>query len=296
MTNDGYTEFDCDLCGSPDAEPIEVSRNYMSNNEVVHVCKNCGFVYVRNRRSIERIAEAWTKEIYQKGYTARIPAVVARQTYVAEFIDTTIGLKGKAVCDIGGGEGQFLDIIRDPRYGAEVFAIEPSQQNCQSMTDMGIENFHGTIEDYTASGSGRKFDIVTAMWTLENTQDCRSMLNGANALLKDGGHLMIATGSRILVPFKKPLNTYFSKNPADTHCFRVSANTLQGLMAVSGFKMVHVNRYIDTDYLTMIGQKVDASETIDWQGDNWEEVIDFFNRWDKETSDHYPNEVNPATA
>ena len=116
------------------------------------------------------------------------------------------------------------------------------------------------------------------------------MLNAAYDLLKDGGHLMIATGSRILVPFKKPLHKYFMKNAADTHCFRSSANTLQGLMAVSGFKMAEVNRFVDTDYLTMIGQKTDRSQDIPWQGDNWEEVIDFFNRWDKETRDHYPED------
>ena len=296
MSDEGYSEFNCDLCGSANAEPIEATRKYLSNNEVIHVCKDCGFVYVRNRRSIDRIAEAWSKEIYQKGYTARIPAVVARQTYVAEFIDTSIGLKGKSVCDIGGGEGQFLDIIRDPRYGADVFGIEPSEQNCKLMSDAGIANFEGTIEDYIASGAEKKFDIVTVMWTLENTQDCRGMIGAAYDLLKDGGHLLIATGSRILVPFKKPLHLYISKNAADTHCFRVSANTLQGLMAVSGFKMSHVNRYIDTDYLTMIGQKTDKAEKIDWQGDDWQEVVDFFTRWDKETSEHYPTEVNPATA
>lgn len=288
MTDDGYKEFNCDLCGSADAELIEASRTYMEKNQEVHVCKNCGFVYVRRRRSIERIAEAWSKEIFQKGYTARIPAVVARQTYVAEFIDTTLGLKGKAVCDIGGGEGQFLNIIRGDHYGADVFAIEPAEQNCKMMSDAGIANFHGTIEDYIASGAERRFDIVTVMWTLENTQDCRSMLSAANMLLKDGGYLMVATGSRILVPFKKPLHMYFSNTPADTHCFRVSANTLQGLMAVSGFKMTKVNQYIDTDYLTMIGQKVDQSQDIPWHGDDWKEVVDFFKRWDKETRDHYP--------
>ncbi len=287
MTDDSYSEFDCDLCGSPEAVPIEVSRAYMSDGEV-HVCKNCGFVYVRRRRSIQRIADAWSKEIFQKGYTARIPAVKARQTYVAEFIDTNVGLKGKTLCAIGGGEGLFLDIVRGPDYAADVFAIEPAEQNCKLMSDAGIENFHGTIEDYIASGENRKFDIVTIMWTLENTQDCRGMINAAYDLLKDDGSLMIATGSRILVPFKKPLHLYLSKNPADTHCFRVSANTLQGLMAVSGFEKTAINRYIDTDYLTMLGRKTDRSRDIPWEGDDWRDVVDFFKRWDKETREHYP--------
>ena len=115
------------------------------------------------------------------------------------------------------------------------------------------------------------------------------MLDAAHGLLRDGGHLVVATGSRILVPFRKPLHLYLSTNPADTHCFRFSAHTLGGLMAVSGFRPVHVNRYIDTDYLVMIGERTDRSRPIPWERDDARAVIDFFRRWDKETGDHYPD-------
>ncbi|MDP7603846.1 MAG: methyltransferase domain-containing protein, partial [Alphaproteobacteria bacterium] len=131
---------------------------------------------------------------------ARIPAVKARQIYVAEFIDTFIGLRGKTLCDIGGGEGQFLEIVKAPDYGAEVFTIEPSPSNCAAMRERGVEAFQGTIEDFLADAPGleRRFDIVSIMWTLENCRSCRSMLDGAYELLKDGGHILVATGSRIL--------------------------------------------------------------------------------------------------
>jgi 2-polyprenyl-3-methyl-5-hydroxy-6-metoxy-1,4-benzoquinol methylase len=286
---DDYKDHDCDLCGSSKAAEIAVARKY-NDNQPIHVCKTCGFVYVRARRSAERIAQVWSEEIYQHGYTARIPAVKARQTYLAEFIDTTVGLRGKSVCDIGGGEGQFLEIIRGPDYGAKVFAVEPSADNCRLLEKAGIDHHLGEIEDYLVSSAskGRQFDIVTIMWTLENCMSCRDMLDAAYGLLKPGGFLAIATGSRLLVPFKKPLYDYLSKFPADTHCFRFSANTLEGLMAVSGFKMTHVNRYLDTDYLTMIGKKTPKTQKLRWKKDDWREVVDFFKRWHKETRDHYP--------
>ncbi|MBT7486704.1 MAG: hypothetical protein HN673_10090, partial [Rhodospirillales bacterium] len=47
-------------------------------------------------------------------------------------------------------------------------------------------------------------------------------------------------------------------------------------------------RFIDTDYMVAIGKKTDKSKKIDWPKDNWEDVVDFFNRWHKETQDHYP--------
>ncbi len=288
MTEDDYTEFDCDLCGSADAAEITVARRY-TNDQPIHVCRNCGFVYVRRRRSAERIAAAWTHEIYGDGYTARIPAVKARQIYVAETADVEIGLADKTLCDFGGGEGQFLDIVRDPDYGAIPFAVEPSPENCRAMAERGIECFCGNIEAYQASGEkpGRGFDIVTIMWTIENCQSCRTMMDAAYDALADGGHLVIATGSRILVPFKKPLQYYLSTNPADTHAFRFSANSLKGLFAVSGFEVTYVNRYLDTDYLVVIGRKAGHVANPQWDKDDHLAVIDFFERWDRETQGHY---------
>lgn len=285
-----YTDFSCDLCGSRNSVEVPHARDY-TNNQPIHICKKCGFVYVKSRRSSQEIANSWSNEIFgnkakSHKYTARIPAVKARQLYVAEFIDTNIGLKNKNFCDIGAGEGQFLDIIRQKEYGARVFGTEASKQNCSLMSRMGIKHFNGTIEDYCDGLTSRKrmVDIVTIMWTLENCCSCRDMLSGAHKILKNGGYLVVATGSRILVPFKKPLYRYLSKNPGDTHCFRFSANTLRGILAVSGFEVTYINQYIDSDILCVIAKKRKLGEKIQWQGDDFKDVRDFFKRWHKETS------------
>jgi 2-polyprenyl-3-methyl-5-hydroxy-6-metoxy-1,4-benzoquinol methylase len=288
MTSDEYFLHNCDLCGSNNAAKIEVANVY-TNNQPLHVCKDCGFVYVKARRSANRIAEVWSEELYGPTYTARIPAVKARQTYVAGFIDDSIGFKGKSVCDIGGGEGQFLKMIMDPEYGANVYTVEPSKDNCGLMSSDGIENFCGSVEDFIESDESktRKFDIVTIMWTVEASQSCRTMIDAAYDILKDDGYLAISTGSRLLVPFKKPLNYYLGPRAADTHPIRFSENSLTGLFAESGFERTHINRFIDTDYLVAIGKKTDRSKRIGWPKDNWRDIVDFFNRWHKETQDHY---------
>jgi 2-polyprenyl-3-methyl-5-hydroxy-6-metoxy-1,4-benzoquinol methylase len=284
MGNNEYREFACDLCGSDDAVEVPHIREY-TNGQAAHICKKCGFVYVKKRRSAKKVADVWSKEIFGGTYTAKNPHVKGRQTYVAEFIDRYVGLKDKKVCEIGAGEGQFLDIIRKDEYGATAFGIEPSKNNCDMMRKNDIDCFNGTIEEYSEQmgKDRREADIVTILWTLENTQDCRKMLDVAHQILKDGGHIVVATGSRILVPFKKPLHDYFSSNPADTHSFRFSANTLRGILAVSGFEVVHVNPYIENDFLCVIAEKRDKKEKIEWQGDDYKEVHDFFDRWHRET-------------
>ena len=94
---------------------IPCSPTY-TNGQSVHVCKETGLVRVKELRSSEEIVKAWSVDIYsddfgEDTYTALVPAVKARQTYVADFADVNIGLKDKNLCDIGAGEGQFLKII-----------------------------------------------------------------------------------------------------------------------------------------------------------------------------------------
>lgn len=287
MSNAGpgtFTEFPCDLCGSDEAVEVPHAREYTAG-QPVHICKHCGLVYVKYRRSAKEIADTWSGEFYGGFYKTRIPAVRARHVYAADYANVNIGLKNKKVCDIGAGEGQFLDIIRT-QYGAKVFGIEPSAKNCAELSGLGIDNFNGTVEDYCAGAkrNKRKFDIVTIIWTLENCRSCRDMLRGAYDILGNGGDIVIETGSRILVPFKKPLYLYLAEVPADTNSFRFSANTLKGILAVSGFETTHVNRYIDSDVLCVIAKKMPFGRKIKWAGDDFSQVYDFFERWHKETA------------
>lgn len=284
----GYEEFPCDLCGKTNAVEVPHSREY-TKDQVVHICQGCGFVYVKMRRSAQTIADDWSEEIFGDGYTAAIPAVRARLTYVAELIANELGLRDKLVVDIGAGEGEFLDIIRQDRYGADVFGVEPSSANCELMRATGVDCYAGTIEEFMArQESGvRKADIVTITWTLENCQSCRGVLSAAHNILKDGGHIVVATGSRLLVPFKKTLHDYFGSNAVDTHASRFSANTLKGILAVSGFETTHVNRYHDSDILCVIARKVDSNKRIPWEGDDYLQVHNFFERWHTDTQMYY---------
>ena len=291
--NISYRDVPCDLCGSDDAVEAPHARLY-TNNQPVHICKQCGFVYVKKRRTANEIARAWSDEIYsddfgEDTYTARIPAVKARQTYVADFADVNIGLKGKVLCDIGAGEGQFLEIVSGRDYQAKVFGIEPSEENCLMLTKRDFPKFNGTIGDYTKSGlfEGQKFDVITMMWTLVNCYSCVDMVSSAHEMLKPGGMLVVAEGSRILVPFKKPLNYYFSTIPQDLHSFHFSANALKNLLKISGFEVVKENRYIDSDILCVIGKKVEGKVSQSFQGDNYLEVYNFFERWHVETQMYF---------
>jgi hypothetical protein len=282
-----YRDYPCDLCGADDPIEIPYCRLYTAG-QAIHICGECGFVYVRSRRSSEEIARVWAEEIYGGVYTAvRNPAVMARQTFVAEFLATHVDVARKKVCDIGAGEGLFLKYLKD-HYSVEAFGIEPSTPNCDRLRKLGIESFDGTIEQFAASPAARSYraDVATIMWTLENCLSCIEMLKGAAALVDVGGKVLVATGSRILVPFKKPLFLYFSHTPADSHCFRFSANALQTALAKAGLRIVATNRYVDNDILCILAEKVAPGTDLQPVKDRPLEVLSFFERWHRE-SVHY---------
>lgn len=292
-----YTNYPCDVCGGENRAVIESLLAY-TENDPIHVCQDCGFVHVISRRTFEEVAADWTDVIFATGenpginetFTATRPAIRARLIHVLEALDQEVGLEGKSLCDIGAGEGVFLDYANRLDKKAKVFGIEPSRRNCQIMESLGVESFAGTIEEYMISPEKKQqpFDVAALLWTLEDTQDCQNVLKSAWEMLKPGGHLVIGTGSRLLVPFKKPLQFYVGPGSQDTHCFRFSPNSLSNLLRLTGFEPVYTNRYIDNDLLCMIGRKADVPESVELQKDNPQEILDFFARWDEDSRANYP--------
>lgn len=263
-------EYNCDLCGHDEPRPIEVARPYIGDQEPPAVCGNCGFVYVPHRRSPEEIARAWD-DLWQESYTSAWPAVKARLTYVAEWIDENFGLAGKSVLDIGAGEGAFLDLVR--QRGAYPVGVEPFAGNVAQIKAKDIWCFEGTIEAVEPG----QHNIVTLNWTLENTGDCIGVLEKARDCLTKDGILVVSTGSRILVPFKKPLSSYFSTTPQDTHCFRFSWGSLFNALSQAGAGAVRYNRYMDSDWLVVAGRKDESSFLM--EKDDPDRVMRFFRSW-----------------
>lgn len=262
----------CDLCGSSEAIEVPFAREY-TGNQPIHICCGCGFVFVRARRSARAIADSWSG-LFDGVYAPQSPAVLARLTYVAETMRQRIRPAGKSVCDIGAGDGSFLEMMR--AMCARPFGIEPSAAN-ERLRSLDIPHFAGTIEEFP----GGLFDIVTILWTLENCSSCIDMLRAARRMLKPDGHLVVATGSRIKVPFKKPLHCYLGKNPADTHAFRFSANTLHRALNCAGFRLNYMNHYFDSDVLLVIGTPSTPIEPFAF-GDHRDSVADFFARWHRD--------------
>ena len=94
---------------------VPYSRKFTSGKEV-NIAKYSGLVSVIKRRSLSEIANDWSKNVLNSfsanAHIAKIPAVIARHTYVLETILSKINLLNKEICDFGAGEGDFLTMLK----------------------------------------------------------------------------------------------------------------------------------------------------------------------------------------
>ena len=287
--------------GDGDITEIELLRKYTSG-QPIHVDKLTGLVFVKNRRSSKEIADDWSNTVYKSDteksfdfqYTGMLPIMKSRHLYAIDTLNKTIigGLKGKSILDIGAGEGYFLKLARD-HYGAKVFGIEPSQQNCAILEKQKIPNFNGTVEDYfSAFAETKKFDFITLNWTLCNCSNINDVMKIAFKIINEDGFVMVSDSSRLLTPFKKSLSLYFQASlPLDLHAWFFSFNSIRCLMALHGFIPIFQNNHHEQNDLITIAAKntnIGISAKPEDFFDDYKKVINFFERWDKE-SQFYKN-------
>lgn len=263
----------CDLCGATGS--LDTPGDPSSK---IRICTGCGFVHVKERRSIEEVAQAWDQIYANGGYDPDWPGVKARLFYVSEWIGQHIGLDGRSVLDIGAGNGLFLEFCRD--RGAHVVGLDPSSKNVAIVKSKDIACFHGWAAD--SSPDIGQYDIVTLNWTLENTGDCLEVLRYAKRQLAPNGHLVVATGSRIYGGFRKPLSCYIPQDrsyPHDTHCFRWSIRSLRRAFVRVGLSKGRTNDWDQRDEMIVTAIDAGGATCLDEGKERPEDVLDHFRRW-----------------
>lgn len=273
----------CDVCGADDPEEIVVAREYMIGP--LHVCRNCGLVYIRERRSTMDVAEGWTRA-YTGAYNQYSAAVAGQHAFIARYLETTVGLRGARVVDVGAGDGRLGELLDSK--GAITWSVEPSPFNCAFNRSNHVHM--GTIEDF--QGLEGLFDICVMNFTLECTADPRGMLARCHALLRPGGYVFVCTGSRVMAPITRPLFQYLSNRPPDEHPLRFTTASLENLMKVSRFQPVSATTYADLGLLIGMGKRVEEQITK-LTREKYEDVVAFFDQWHRVS---VPREPNPGDA
>ena len=173
-------------------------------------------------------------------------------------------------------------MLRDT-YGAAVFGIEPSAANCAACRRKAFPVSTAPAAVRRLNRGPRAFRPRDHdRWTLEERQLVPPAHGRCVGPAGTGRTWSWRPAAAFFVPFKKTLDLYLGPNPADTPCLPVSANTLQGLLAETGFGGL-VNHYVGSDVLCMIGGAPTVAAPA-LARDDWRRVLEFFSRWHQDTA------------
>jgi 2-polyprenyl-3-methyl-5-hydroxy-6-metoxy-1,4-benzoquinol methylase len=271
---------------SDKAIPLDFLKKYLPPGDSIHVNPITGFVTSSRRMSSEDVAKYWSDIIFpnksEESYSAYNAFAQARLFYVMQSIAKFLNFSKETnlrICDFATGEGVLLNLLRNNYPKLKISGTEHSSALVESLKNSGFDVQIKTLGIQTSMQNKEQFDISTLTWTLANAIDPLACLRDVVEDTKTGGYVCVAESSRILVPFRKSLNDYFSKTlPADLHPSNFSVNTLKLLMQLAGLEIVFINRYFDSDVLLIMGKKVSHQVEPKFFDDQMQ-VVEFMREW-----------------
>jgi len=178
---------------------------------------------------------------------------VSENGYRKEMVDTTQGkikerlldskdrfniLKRYAkldnLCDIGCGDGSFLEILRQNGY-KNIFGIDPNIMFCKFARQRGLEVFEGKIEDFSRLTKNRTINTITMFHLIEHLKNPKEILEVIYKNIKKGDKLIIETPSIDAVPLKN--SNYVHRLIYSKHLFYFNIKNLQKFLTDIGFKV-----------------------------------------------------------
>lgn len=148
-------------------------------------------------------------------------------------------LPQSGICDVGCGEGSFLEALREGGY-KNVWGIEPSLFYFHIARERGLDVVNGLIRDISTERAHRELAAATLFHVIEHLSDPVESINVLRNELKAGGILVIETPD-IDAPMQRATG---HKNPLiyHEHLFYWNKRSLTNILEKNGFRVLKVVR------------------------------------------------------
>ena len=279
--------------------PIEVTRSYVQNNDILYVNKVTGICSAKLPININEVVQYWSNNIFKSSspedYNAFLPFATARLFYVfrsmVDFFNLTTD-SNLTIADFATGQGVLLNIIKNFSKNLNLVGTEHSGDLVEKLSNSGFIIQSTPVTSKMPSLF--EADIGVINWTLSCCADPYDFLLGVRNNLSDSGYVVVAESSRIMVPYKKPLSYLLNPtHPTNIHPFYFSKNSLAALIQSCGFEVRYTNRFFDSDVLLVIAKKSSMpNQDKKLVVDSAEDVINFFNKYHELTNFYQTLEKN----
>lgn len=156
-------------------------------------CCECNLVY----SDPQPVDEGRQAVMGEPGLAAHFECLAERKRVLFERRLARLPQRGgrwSRLCDVGCGDGQFLELARSA--GWDVVGIEPNASAAARARARGIPVVETTLEDARAAESHGPFDVVTAWDVLEHTPAPRAFAERLVELVAPTGLLVVGTLNR----------------------------------------------------------------------------------------------------
>ena len=265
----------------------------------IYISKKTGLIFHKPKISTDKVLKFWSEKIFSNKidyknltYSSENITMKSRHFYCANFSKKYLIKKNLNYCDFGTGEGNFLKEVLSINKNININFTEFSKKNILLiLKDLKSKklrnyNFHnGPIEHVDRNKNIKNINFGSLLWTLCNCIDPIEVLKSIHKKMSKSSHLLIAESSRILVPFKKPIYNYFNiyNHTENTHPWHFSFNSLSNLLELSGFRIVHHNRFYDENDMVVIAKKRNLNSKPKFIKDDYKKIKLFLKKW-KENS------------
>ncbi|WP_083602409.1 class I SAM-dependent methyltransferase [Hydrococcus rivularis] len=150
----------------------------------------------------------------------------------ANFIDRSLAGKISSICEIGCGNGELLQQLKE--IGHKVCGVEPDEKALAFLKDLDV--YPGTAEEMPTAVMSRSFDLVIIKHVLEHCLDPLVALRNAYQLLRSGGILVCEVPNNCALQLSYDGVTWpFLDIPRHLNFF--TPTSLRAICEKSGFKM-----------------------------------------------------------
>jgi len=211
----------------------------------VYECQECGFV------QLAQMLEPSFYDDYLMTSSHSAQMKTFQQAQASEFV-RRFGLSGKRVIEVGCGDGNYLDYLR--QAGANVAGIEASSRFQELSRKRGFTVFSGYVSRESAIPES-PWDGFVIRQVLEHVPDPNGFLQGIRASLASGAAGLVEVPS-----LEQSLdNGRFYDFFAD-HVNYFSARTLRYALERNGFEVIDVSREMGGEYNVVLVRIAQCSE------------------------------------
>ncbi len=152
----------------------------------MYVCPQCHLMWVREKPIADEYYDSLQFDLSPGKLNARLRNCRDRLT----ILKNHTGIN--QVCDIGTGEGMFVDVVHQAG-GQNAWGIEPSAQGSETAKKNHLEVMQGTIADLPRLIQERPASVVTMFHVIEHLDDPLKEVQTIYDALPSGGYFVCET-------------------------------------------------------------------------------------------------------